>query len=175
MGRKVYPGIKKIPGMNDIILLEYPGIYIGIGMVLSLLITETLGVTAGGIIVPGYIAMYMDVEHSNMIVTTFGISFIVYLIIKLLSNFILIYGKRRLVLAMLLGFLLGYLFRAETNVFSDLKKMDFLIIGNIIPGLIANWMDRQGALRTICTVLITASVTKLLIMSLIAFYILKFH
>lgn len=159
--------------MNDPILLQYAGIYIGIGIVLSLLITETLGVTAGGIIVPGYIAMYL---HSPpMLIVTFGISFIVYLIIKLLSNFIMIYGKRRLVLAMLLGFLLGYLFRAETNVFSDLKKMDFLVIGNIIPGLIANWMDRQGALRTICTVLITASVTKLLIMSLIAFYILKFH
>ena len=161
--------------MNDPILMGYASIYIGIGMVLSLLITETLGVTAGGIIVPGYIAMYMDVEHSNMIVTTFGISFIVYLIIKLLSNFILIYGKRRLVLAMLLGFLLGYLFQPETNVFSDLKKMDFIVIGNIIPGLIANWMDRQGVLRTICTVLITASVTKLLIMSLIAFNILNFH
>ena len=175
MGRTVYPGFKKVQGMNETILIEHPGIYIGIGMVLSLLITETLGVTAGGIIVPGYIAMYMDVEHSNMIVTTFGISFIVYLIIKLLSNFILIYGKRRLVLAMLLGFLLGYFFQPETNLFSDLKKMDFVVIGNIIPGLIANWMDRQGVLRTICTVLITASVTKLLIMSLIAFNILNFH
>ena len=159
--------------MNDPILIEYPGIYIGIGMVLSLLITETLGVTAGGIIVPGYIAMHLD--SPPMLIVTFGISFIVYLIIKLLSNFILIYGKRRLVLAMLLGFLLGYLFQPETNLFSDLKKMDFLVIGNIIPGLIANWMDRQGVLRTICTVLITASVTKLLIMSLIVFNILNFH
>ena len=156
-------------------MINEPGIYIGIGMVLSLLATETLGVTAGGIIVPGYIAMHMNLENFSMIVTTFGISYIVYLIIKLLSNFILIYGKRRLVLAMLLGFLLGYLFQPETNLFSDLKKMDFIVIGNIIPGLIANWMDRQGVLRTICTVLITASVTKLLIMSLIAFNILNFH
>ena len=113
--------------MNDPILIEYPGIYIGIGMVLSLLITETLGVTAGGIIVPGYIAMHLD--SPPMLIVTFGISFIVYLIIKLLSNFILIYGKRRLVLAMLLGFLLGYLFQPETNVFSDLKKMDFIVFG----------------------------------------------
>ena len=154
-------------------MINEPGIYIGIGMVLSLLATETLGVTAGGIIVPGYIAMYLN--SPQMLVVTFGISFIVYLIIKILSNFILIYGKRRLVLAMLLGFLLGYFFQPETNLFSDLKKMDFVVIGNIIPGLIANWMDRQGVLRTICTVLITASVTKLLIMSLIAFNILNFH
>ena len=154
-------------------MINEPGIYIGIGMVLSLLATETLGVTAGGIIVPGYIAMHLD--SPSRLIITFGISIITFLIIKLLSNFILIYGKRRLVLAMLLGFLLGYLFQPETNLFSDLKKMDFVVIGNIIPGLIANWMDRQGVLRTISTVLITASVTKLLIMSLIAFNILNFH
>jgi hypothetical protein len=87
----------------------------------------------------------------------------------------LIYGKRRLVLALLLGFLLGYLTRLDNKLLSDLTNMDFMVIGNIIPGLIANWMDRQGVLRTICTVLITASVTRLLIMSLIAFNILNLN
>ena len=154
-------------------MINEPGIYIGIGMVLSLLATETLGVTAGGIIVPGYIAMYL--YSLPMLIVTFGISIIVYLIIKLLNNFILIYGKRRLVLALLLGFLLGSLFQPESSLFSDLKDRDFVVIGSIIPGLIANWMDRQGVLRTICTVLITASVTRLLIMSLIAFNILNLN
>ena len=156
-------------------MITEPGIYIGIGMVISLLVTETLGVTAGGIIVPGYIAMYMTLEEYMMIVVTFGISIITFLIIKILSHFILIYGKRRLVLALLLGFLLGYLTRLDNKLLSDLTNMDFMVIGNIIPGLIANWMDRQGVLRTICTVLITASVTRLLIMSLIAFNILNLN
>ena len=156
-------------------MINEPGIYIGIGMVLSLFLTETLGVTAGGIIVPGYIAMHMNLENFSMIVATFGISIITFLIIKVLSNFILIYGKRRLVLALLLGFLLGYLTRLDNNLLNDLTNMDFMVIGNIIPGLIANWMDRQGVLRTICTVLITASVTRLLIMSLIAFNILNLN
>jgi len=49
------------------------------------------------------------------------------------------------------------------------KSLDFVVIGNIIPGLIANWMDRQGVLRTICTVLITAGVTKLIIMTVSIF------
>ena len=148
-------------------MINEPGIYIGIGMVLSLLATETLGVTAGGIIVPGYIAMHMDPEHSIMIVVTFGISIITFLIIKTLSHFILIYGKRRLVLALLLGFLLGYFTRSDNNLFSDLiKGGDLVVIGNIIPGLIANWMDRQGVLRTICTVLIISSITRLIIITL---------
>jgi len=145
-------------------MINEPGIYIGIGMVLSLFLTETLGVTAGGIIVPGYIAM--NLEDPYRLITTFGISIIAYLIIKLISQFILVYGKRRLVLALLIGFLLGYFTRTENNLLSDLTQMDFVVIGNIIPGLIANWMDRQGVLRTVCTVLITAGITKLCIMVL---------
>ena len=152
-------------------MINEPGIYIGIGMVLSLFLTETLGVTAGGIIVPGYIAMNLD--NPSRLIVTFGISLIVYLIIKILSNFILIYGKRRLVLALLLGFLLGYFMRSENNILSSLMDMDFVVIGNIIPGLIANWMDRQGVLRTIFTVLITAGVTKLFIMTLSVYQIIN--
>ena len=143
-------------------MISEPGIYIGIGMVLSLFLTETLGVTAGGIIVPGYIAM--NLESPQRLIITFGISILTFLIIKLLSKFIMVYGKRRLVLALLIGFLLGYLSRSENMITAGLDTTDFIVIGNIIPGLIANWMDRQGVLRTISTVLITAGITKLCIM-----------
>ena len=78
----------------------------------------------------------------------------------------MVYGKRRLVLALLIGFLLGYLSRSEFIFLSSLENGDFIVIGNIIPGLIANWMDRQGAIRTISTVLITAGITKMAIMVL---------
>ena len=152
-------------------MINEPGIYIGIGMVLSLLATETLGVTAGGIIVPGYIAMSID-DPSRLIVT-FGISITTFLIIKILSKIILIYGKRRLVLTLLLGFLLGLFTRFENNFHSYITNMVFVVIGNIIPGLIANWMDRQGVLRTIFTVLITAGVTKLFIMTLSVYQIIN--
>ena len=145
-------------------MISEPGIYIGIGMVLSLFLTETLGVTAGGIIVPGYIAM--NLESPQRLIITFGISILTFLIIKLLSKFIMVYGKRRLVLALLIGFLLGYLSRSENMITAGLGTTDFIVIGNIIPGLIANWMDRQGVLRTISTVLITAGITKLCIMTI---------
>ncbi len=145
-------------------MISEPGIYIGIGMVLSLFLTETLGVTAGGIIVPGYIAMNLESPHRLII--TFGISILTFLIIKLLSKFLMVYGKRRLVLALLIGFLLGYLSRSENMITASLGSTEFIVIGNIIPGLIANWMDRQGVLRTISTVLITAGITKLCIMTI---------
>ena len=154
-------------------MISEPGIYIGIGMVLSLFLTETLGVTAGGIIVPGYIAM--NLESPQRLIITFGISIITFLIIKLLSKFIMVYGKRRLVLALLIGFLLGYLSRSENIITAGLGTTDFMVIGNIIPGLIANWMDRQGVLRTISTVLITAGITKLCIMTISMLQILSIN
>ena len=154
-------------------MISEPGIYIGIGMVLSLFLTETLGVTAGGIIVPGYIAM--NLENPERLVITFGVSIITFLFIKLLSQYIMVYGKRRLVLALLIGFLLGYLSRSENMITAGLETTDFLVIGNIIPGLIANWMDRQGVLRTISTVLITAGITKLCIMTISMLQILSIN
>jgi len=75
-------------------MITEPGIYIGIGMVLSLFLTETLGVTAGGIIVPGYIAM--NLENPERLVITFGISIITFLLIKWLSRYIMVYGIRML-------------------------------------------------------------------------------
>jgi len=154
-------------------MISEPGIYIGIGMVLSLFLTETLGVTAGGIIVPGYIAM--NLESPERLVITFGVSIITFLLIKLLSQYIMVYGKRRLVLALLIGFLLGYLSRSENMITAGLGTTEFMVIGNIIPGLIANWMDRQGVLRTISTVLITAGITKLCIMTISMLQILNIN
>jgi len=154
-------------------MISEPGIYIGIGMVLSLFLTETLGVTAGGIIVPGYIAM--NLENPERLVITFGVSIITFLLVKLLSQYIMVYGKRRLVLALLIGFLLGYLSRLENMVTAGLGTTEFIVIGNIIPGLIANWMDRQGVLRTISTVLITAGITKLCIMTISMLQILNIN
>ena len=73
----------------------------------------------------------------------------------------LIYGKRRLVLCLLVGFLLGYLSKIYL-VDLDSQYSDISVIGNIIPGLIASWMDRQGILRTISVILITSSIVAMI-------------
>jgi len=137
--------------------VQFIGVAIGIGMCLSLILTETLGLTAGGVIVPGYIALYM--HEPFKIIVTFFVSLTVLLIIRLLSNYIFIYGKRRLVLSLILGFFFGYLSKIYLD--SDLSS-----IGNIIPGLLASWMDRQGALKTISVVIIIAVATRLILIVL---------
>ena len=136
-------------------------------MCLSLMLTETLGVTAGGVIVPGYIGLYLD--KPLQIITTFCVALIVLSIIRFLSDYIFIYGKRRLVLSLILGFLFGYLSKIYLNpdqVASSLFAIDLSSIGNIIPGLLASWMDRQGAVKTISVVVIIAIASRLILIVL---------
>ena len=135
-------------------------ISIGLGIILSLVLSEALGVTARGIIVPGYIALFL--HQPIQVLSTFSVAIIVLIIIKLLSRVMFLYGKRRIVLALILGFFFGYLSRI---IYIDVENINSVaVIGNIIPGLIANWMDRQGVVRTISVVLLTAVIVKLLVM-----------
>ncbi len=137
-------------------------ISIGMGIILSLVLSEALGVTAGGIIVPGYISLFLD--QPVQVVSTFLVAILVWLIIKGLSRVMFLYGKRRIVLALILGFFFGYLSRTIHVDTESIKSV--AVIGNIIPGLIANWMDRQGVVRTVSVVLLTAVIVKLLVIIL---------
>jgi len=140
---------------------EFAYIAIGLGMVISLFLTETIGVMAGGIIVPGYFALYL--QDPLQTITTFFIGMLTYWIIFLLSKFLLIYGRRRLILCLLIGFLLGYCFRLIVAA----NNVELNYIGFIIPGLIASWMDRQGIVRTISVILIVSSIVHLFLILII--------
>ena len=49
-------------------------ISIGLGIVLSLVLSESLGVTAGGIIVPGYISLYF---HQPILIQSLKIKLVI--------------------------------------------------------------------------------------------------
>ncbi|SVC67872.1 uncharacterized protein METZ01_LOCUS320726, partial [marine metagenome] len=108
-------------------------------------LSETLGVTAGGVIVPGYIAVYLN--QPVQVGVTFAVAILVWGIIQGLGRIMFLYGKRRIVLALILGFIFGYISRNMIFVPPELGSV--AVIGNIIPGLIANWMDQQGVIRTV--------------------------
>jgi len=137
-------------------------ISIGLGIVLSLLLSETLGVTAGGIIVPGYISLYL--HHPLQVIITFIVAILVWGIIQWVGKITFLYGKRRMVLALILGFFFGFISRNYFYFPSEFGQL--AVIGNIIPGLIANWMDRQGVIKTVAVVLITAVLVKLIVILL---------
>src|SRR3990172_3514544 len=122
-------------------------ISIGLGLCVSLLFSEFFGIAAGGMVVPGYIALYLN--KPLVIAMTIIISMVTYVIVNTLGAFIIIYGRRRTVLMILLGFLLGWLVRLLDVIPVGPQIVELNIVGYIIPGLIAIWIDRQGILETI--------------------------
>ncbi len=135
---------------------------VGIGLVLSLIFTETLGLAAGGMVVPGYVALM--IHHPLRIVGTVLVSLLTYLTMKFLSNYMFVYGRRRLVLVILIGFLFGWLSRELLVIQTNAITLELQTIGLIIPGLIANWMEKQGIIKTITTMIIAAVFIRLILM-----------
>lgn len=134
---------------------------VGLGVIISLIFSELLGASAGGIVVPGYIAMYL--HEPSFIVGTIAVSFATLLLIKIISKVTLLYGKRRMVLSILIGFILGW--ASRNIIFANVTIYDLRMqsIGYIIPGLIANWMERQGIVRTLSTMIIAAVLVRLIL------------
>lgn len=137
---------------------------IGLGLVVSLIFSETLGLAAGGMVVPGYLALM--IHQPLRILGTVLAALLTLGAIKLISRYTLIYGRRRIVVSVLIGFVFGALSR-ELLIFKlHDAPVDLRTIGYVIPGLIANWMERQGVLQTLCVMTTTAVLVRLLLMLL---------
>lgn len=132
------------------------------GVIISLLFSELLGASAGGIVVPGYLALYLD--KPMQIVGTLIVSLLTWGIIRLISQFTLMFGKRRMVLSILIGFILGWATRLLVFDTVTVYTYQMQSIGFIVPGLIANWFERQGFLRTLSTMGVAAILVRLLLM-----------
>lgn len=145
---------------------------IGIGLAVSLLFSEVFGLAAGGMVVPGYIALYLN--RPVDIILTVAAALITYLVVHSLSTFIIVYGKRRTVLMIIIGYLVRGLFTqipfyASDPLFELSQRLgnvpaEFAVIGYVIPGLIAIWMDRQGVLETLSALVTSAVVVRLTLM-----------
>jgi poly-gamma-glutamate biosynthesis protein PgsC/CapC len=136
---------------------------IGLGLVVSLVFSEILGLAAGGLVVPGYIALYLD--QPLRILGTILAALVTYGFLRILGRFILLYGRRTMVFAVISGFVFGYLTR-YVLVFNDTMALGvdtsmIQSIGYIIPGLIAYWMMRQGVVETLCTRFIASFIVRL--------------
>lgn len=135
---------------------------IGLGLVISLIFAESLGLTAGGMVVPGYIALY--IHKPLLVIGTILAALLTLGTLKVLTNYVLIYGRRRLVFSVLLGFVFGWIAKHLFIIPFPSYTLELKSIGFIIPGLIANWMERQGAFRTLCIMIVTAIVVRILLM-----------
>ena len=139
---------------------------ITIGIVLSLLFVEAFGMAAGGIIVPGYIALQLT--SPDRIIGVVLIAFVTYLIVKLISRYTFLFGRRQMVVALLLGTIFSIISHHYMYVNTDTTTLEFSAVGWVVPGLIAHWSVKQGYVKTLAMLAITSALVRLIVILVFA-------
>jgi poly-gamma-glutamate biosynthesis protein PgsC/CapC len=127
-----------------------------IGLVVSLLVVEVFGVWPGGIIVPAYLALALD--RPARVGATIAAALLALAAYKALSRYFLLFGKRRFVVMLLVG---GLLIQASGLLFPKVmaSPLDVRVIGWVIPGLLANNLERQKFFPTLAALVSATIVT----------------
>lgn len=137
---------------------------IGLGLTASLLFGELFGIAAGGMVVPGYVALYAN--RPIDIGLTLLAAFVTYGILVGLSQIAIVYGRRRIALTILIGYVVGMAF--SWGIGGHFGTMtESAVIGFIIPGLIAIWFQRQGVLETTISLVTAAVIVRMLLIVLL--------
>ena len=132
---------------------------VALSVIISFLTTELTGLLTGGMISAGYLAYWFG--EPMRIVSTLLMSILFALIIRVSRHFLILYGRRRFMLSILLSIFGVYLVEKSYFFVSEFS-FDMRIIGYIIPGLIASDMEKQGILRTTLALSAVTIVVKLL-------------
>ncbi len=130
-----------------------------LGVLVSIIFYEVTNISPGGIIVPGLMALY--IRQPERMIYTVIVSIICYFIVKLLSKYLIIYGKRRFVLMIVVSLILNAVLQLILKGLS-LNLLNISIIGYTISGLIANDIYKQGIKRTVPALVIVVCIVELL-------------
>jgi gamma-polyglutamate biosynthesis protein CapC len=135
-----------------------------IGIVVSLALAEVIGLSAGGIIVPGYVALLLD--RPTALAGFLLVAAASYGIVRALSLVLMLYGQRRFAVAVLTGLTLGV--GAQWASLSVPLYVEWVGLGLIVPGLLAHQFDRQGVLPTLAMLAIAAPLVRLILIFVVA-------
>ena len=127
------------------------------GVAISLLLSELTGLSPAGLVVPGYIAL--SLQTPRRAVYTLLIALLAWAAARLLSRWMILYGRRRFAVLILLSFLLN-----ELIITAGLLPYDPGMIGVLVPGIIANEVEKQGMLRSFLSLSIVVAILVLLMM-----------
>lgn len=134
-------------------------IYIALilGTLLSLLFVEFTGILPAGIVVPGYLALV--IHQPLYILVIFLVSLITYLIVIFgIGKVTILYGKRKfaamILVAIVVKIALYYFFPFLPSGMTELSAL-----GVIIPGLIANTIQKQGVIPTLSSTTLLTCLT----------------
>lgn len=137
-----------------------------IGLLIAVLYVEITGFYPGGIIVPAYVALYLD--QPVRVLATIVIAFLSLYIYRALSRFIILFGKRRFVMLVFIGAFLAQLwFLLFPRLF--MTSLELRAVGWIIPGLLANNLEKQKIIHTLASLITVSIITYFLVRVLVYF------
>jgi poly-gamma-glutamate biosynthesis protein PgsC/CapC len=144
------------------VTLNTAEISIAIGIAVSMLFFEKQNLVPGGVIVPGYVALTLDRPY--MLLSTFGVAIVTLFVMGRISNHLVLFGRRKFSMMMLMSFVIAWAIQSLVAIALTASQVPsigptgiFQVIGFIIPGLVANSMERQGISKTMYA-LVTVSV-----------------
>ncbi|HAE81118.1 MAG TPA: poly-gamma-glutamate biosynthesis protein PgsC [Lachnoclostridium sp.] len=123
-----------------------------IGILLALLFTELTGLSPGGIIVPAYFVLHWG--SPLRMAGTLLLAFCCLGIVRLLSHHMILYGRRKYSVYLLVGILLKAL--AAAAGFGTV-----ISIGTLIPGILGREMERQKVVPTLLSLGIVVLLSRL--------------
>lgn len=111
------------------------------GILLAMLYYECTQLSPGGLVTPVYLALCLTtpvrIVHTLVIVAlTWGV-------MRLLSRFWILYGKRYFAISVVVSFLLDWLLGAAMVAPAGIRA-----IGYIVPALMVRDVERQGLVKT---------------------------
>jgi poly-gamma-glutamate biosynthesis protein PgsC/CapC len=116
-----------------------------LGLLLSLGFIALTGVYPGGIIVPSYLVLFLS--EPLRLAGTLGAALLTWGVYLVASRWFILFGRRRFVFLIFVGGLSAF-FGQTVLPFIFPISVEFTVIGWVIPGLIANQMERQGVVVT---------------------------
>ena len=128
-----------------------------VGIVLSLIFAEKSGINPAGLVVPGYLALIFD--QPIMLLSVLVISCLTFFIVTYgISRWVILYGRRKFAAMILTGMVLKFLFDLIYPL-TPFEMVEVSGIGVVIPGIIANTIQKQGVVITLSSTMLLTCIT----------------
>ena len=127
------------------------------GVAISLLFAELTGRSPAGLVGPGYIAL--SLQTPQRVVYTLVLAFAAWGIAKFLARFMILYGRRRFAVLILLAFVVDLAVNA-----AGILSYDPGMIGVLVPGIIAQEMEKQGVVKSMLSLGVVVGILVLLML-----------
>ncbi|MEW9677125.1 poly-gamma-glutamate biosynthesis protein PgsC [Lentibacillus sp. L22] len=139
-------------------------IALAVGVIFSLIYAEMTGILPAGLVVPGYLALTFT--SPMIIISTLLIAFITYLIVMhVVGRYTILYGRRKFTAMLTVGIILKVIFDYFVQIPTPFGIFELQALGVVIPGLIANTIQRQGVIPTVGSTIALSASTFLVVLT----------